>query len=271
MAILSIQSSVAYGHVGNSVAVPALQSLGFEAWRVDTVAFSNHPAHPTMRGRVVPAAEVAALLEGIAELGVLGRCAAVLTGYVGEAGTAAAMAAAIDRARAANPAALYACDPVIGDNGRAYVRAGVTEAIRETLVPRADILTPNLFELEQLAGHPATSPDAIAAAVAGLAGHSLRRLVAVTGIPGPLAGGADGELVTLLFRAGRCWRAARPRRGLRASGTGDLFAALFLGHYLRACDPAAALAAAQAGLDRVIEATLAAGADELVLRGSLLP
>ena len=148
MNVLSIQSSVVYGHVGNRAAVPALERLGHDVWPVDTVAFSNHPAHGSFRGRIVPAAEVRDLIEGLAARGVLGRCDAVLSGYLGDPATGAVVEDAVARVRAANPRTLYCCDPVIGEVGRgAYVRAGVPEAFRDRLVPLADIVTPNPFEL----------------------------------------------------------------------------------------------------------------------------
>ena len=166
MNVLSIQSTVTYGRVGNRAAVFALERLGHEVWPIDTVAFSNHPAHGGFRGRVVPAAEVSALVEGLDARGVLGRCDAVLSGYLGEPETAAVVADAVARVRAANPAALYCCDPVIGEVGRGvYVRAGIADAFRERLVPLADIVTPNPFELELLTGiAPSTLEGARAAA-----------------------------------------------------------------------------------------------------------
>ena len=132
MAILSIQSAVAYGHVGNAVAVPALQALGLEVWRVDTVGFSNHPGHGRFTGGVRPATEIAHLIEGIDTLGVMGECEAVLSGYLGEAATADAVAGAVEAARRARPDARYVLDPVIGDDGRVFVRDGVPEAIRDS-------------------------------------------------------------------------------------------------------------------------------------------
>ena len=115
MNVLSIQSAVTYGHVGNSAAVLALQRLGHDVWPVNTVTFSNHPAHGGFRGRVTPAAEVAELIRGVEERGALARCDAVLSGYLGEAGTAAVVLDAVRRVRAASPGALYCCDPVIGE------------------------------------------------------------------------------------------------------------------------------------------------------------
>jgi pyridoxine kinase len=262
MNVLSIQSTVAYGRVGNRAAVPVLERLGHDVWPVDTVHFSNHPAHGAFRGRVVPAAEVAELVDGLAARGVLGRCDAVLSGYLGDPATAGVVADAVRRVRAANPRALYCCDPVIGEVGRGvYVRPGIPEAFRDRLVPMADVVTPNPFELELLAGlAPSTLEDAHAAARALL----LRGpgLVVATGLRPPQA---PGELAVLAASRDAAWQIRHPRRRTRVWGTGDAFAALFLGAYLGRRDPRAALEHAVAALDGVLAVAEAEDADELPL------
>src|ERR1700732_3653711 len=158
MNILSIQSAVSYGHVGNSAAVFPLQRLGFEVWPVNTLQYSNHPGYGAFRGRVFEPAHVAEVITGIAERGVLGTCDAVLSGYLGDAATGEAVLDAVSRVKAANPAALYCCDPVIGDSGTGvYVRPGVAEFFQQRGLPAADIVTPNQFELEHLTGSAAAS------------------------------------------------------------------------------------------------------------------
>ena len=155
MNILSIQSWVAYGHVGNAAAVFPLQRLGAEVWAVNTVQFSNHPGYGAWTGQVFSGAQVAAVIDGIAARGVLARCEAVLSGYLGEAGVGEAVLDAVGRVRAANPAAVYCCDPVIGDDGSGvYVRPGIADFMRERAMPASDLATPNRFELEQLTGQP---------------------------------------------------------------------------------------------------------------------
>ncbi|HYW58890.1 MAG TPA: pyridoxal kinase PdxY, partial [Xanthobacteraceae bacterium] len=165
MNLLSIQSHVAYGHVGNSAAVFALQRLGVEVWPVHTVAFSNHPGYGAWTGRAADAAAVREIVDGIAARGVLGRCDGVISGYLGTADIGAEMLAAVAKVRAANPAARYCCDPVIGDAGAgAYVRPDVAELLRERAVPAADVVTPNQFELDHLSGQAsATVAQALAA------------------------------------------------------------------------------------------------------------
>jgi pyridoxine kinase len=258
MAILSIQSAVAYGHVGNAVAVPALQTLGHEVWRVDTVAFSNHPGHGRFAGEVRSAAEIGAILSGLETLGVFGECEAVLSGYLGEPGTATPVAETVQAVRRANPRSLYVLDPVIGDDGRVFVRDGVPEAIRDQLMPRADIVLPNLSELAWLTGLPTDDfAQRLTAARAILArGPSL---VVITGVAE-----AD-EMASYAISGESVWRAAAIRRESRFNGTGDLFAALFAGWFLRSRDPARALAVSVAGLDLITGETERRSVPELAL------
>jgi pyridoxine kinase len=260
--VLSIQSSVVYGRVGNRAAVPVLERLGHDVWPLDTVAFSNHPAHGAFRGRIVPAAEVAALVEGLAARGVLGRCDAVLSGYLGEAATAAVVADAVARVRAAHGGALFCCDPVIGEVGRGvYVRAGIPEAIRDRLVPLADVVTPNPFELELLTGVAPATLDTTRAAVRTLVGLG-PGLVVATGLR---LAEAPGELAVLAATRDEAWLVRHPRRTVRVWGTGDAFAALFLGVYLGRRDAPAALEHTVAALDEVLAVAEALDADELPL------
>jgi pyridoxine kinase len=266
--VLSIQSTVAYGRVGNRAAVFALERLGHDVWPIDTVAFSNHPAHGGFRGRVVPAAEVAELVEGLAARGVLGRADAVLSGYLGDAATGPVVADAVRRVRAANPDALYCCDPVIGEVGRGvYVRPGIAEVIRDELVPLADVVTPNPFELELLSGVAPATLDQARVATRALLGRGSRetagpRVVVATGLALPEA---PGELAVLAVTAEEAWWVRHPRRTVRVWGTGDAFAALFLGDYLARRDARAALEHAVSALDEILARAEAEDADELPL------
>src|SRR3712207_5370326 len=153
MNVLSIQSHVAYGHVGNASAVFPMQRLGVEVWPIHTVQFSNHTGYGAWKGRVFDGPAIEELLDGIGERGVLPRCDGVLSGYMGSADIGNAILSAVARVRAANPAALYCCDPVIGDVGRGiFVRPGIAEFMRDQAVPAADVITPNQFELDLLSG-----------------------------------------------------------------------------------------------------------------------
>src|SRR5258708_29238402 len=167
--VLSIQSWVACGNVGNTAALFPLQRLGSETWSLNTVVFSSHRGYGKWRGAAVPAEEIASLFEGIAELGILGRCDAVLSGYLGEAETGPVLLDIVTRVKQANPRALFACDPVMGDVGPGwYVRAGVPEFYRDHAMAVADIVTPNRFELEWLTGSRVSNLAEAAAAAAML-------------------------------------------------------------------------------------------------------
>ena len=261
--VLSIQSSVVYGHVGNSAAVFPLQRLGIEVLALHTVQFSNHPGYGAWTGQVFPGALVRDLVDGVAARGVLPGIDAVLSGYMGDADTCGAILDAAARVRAANPAALYCCDPVIGDTGPGvYVRAGLPELIAERAVPAADLLTPNGFELAHLTGQPVrTAADAVAAA--GRLRHRMRpggpRVVLVTSL-------GEGDAVEMLAvsDAGAV-RLRTPRLPGQFSGAGDATAALFLAAFLRGGDASAALAFAGNAIHAVLSQTVAAGARELCL------
>src|SRR6185436_14130055 len=163
-AILSIQSDVVHGHVGNGAARFALQRLGIEVWALPTVLLSNHPGHPKFRGETTPPAQLRALVAGLAENGWLSRCVGIISGYLGAADQAAVVAEAVAQVKQANPSAHYLCDPVFGDDDGAYAKPGVAEAMARHLVPLADIVAPNRFELASLTARPVQSAsDAVAA------------------------------------------------------------------------------------------------------------
>lgn len=260
--ILSIQSAVAYGHVGNSAAVFPLQRLGFEVWPVNTVLFSNHTGYGAWRGRVVGLDWVEEILEGIAERGAVPRTRAVLSGYLGDPSLGEAVLRAVARVRAERPDMVYACDPVMGDDGRGFfVRPGIPEFFRDRAVPAADIVTPNRFELAHLAGRPIGSvEDALAAAAAVRAAGP--RVVVCTSLTLP---DRPGELGVLADSADAAWIAWTPHLPVALNGTGDAFTALFLGGWLATGDLAAALGNAVAAMYALVEATQAAGSRELEL------
>ena len=256
MNILSIHSSVALGHVGNSAAVFALQRLGHEVWPIDTVVLSNHPAHGGTRGRVTPAAEIEDLVRGLGERGVLGGCAAILTGYLGAADQGPAVRAAVAAVRAANPEAVWLLDPVIGDGsgaaGRVYVKPGIAEFLRDHAVPEADILTPNGFELGLLTGRPVDTAEAALAAVDRLRERSAGRrpLVVATGLE--LHDAPKATLGLLAVDDSGAWRVTVPRLDRAAHGAGDVFAAVFLGRRLAGADLPDTLAHAAAAVHAVL-------------------
>jgi len=272
--ILSIQSWVSYGHVGNAAAVFPLQRLGFEVWSINTVQFSNHTGYGSWTGQVYAPETVAEIVDGIQARGVLPGCGAVLSGYMGSEGTALAVVGAVARVRGANPDALYCCDPVMGDVGRGvFVREGLPERIAALAVPQADILTPNQFELELLTGRSVTTlQDALDAA------HLLRgrmrpegsRIVMVTSLirqDAPPEQGGGGSIETLAVTGDGAWLCRTPLLNLDPprNGTGDAIAALFLGHFLRSGSVATALSLAMSALYALLERTHAAGTREIQL------
>ena len=263
MQVLSIQSHVAYGHVGNASAVFAMQRLGVEAWPIHTVQFSNHTGYGAWTGRVFDGPFVDELLDGMDERGVLAGIDGVLSGYLGSADIGSAVLAAVARVKAANPAALYCCDPVIGDVGRGvFVRPGIPELIREQAVPLADVLTPNHFELDQLTGGEHRTAASVAAAIEALQELG-PRTVLVTSV---VVEDTPSDAVDMVVGAGgRTWRVRTPKLGVSVNGAGDAIAAMFFVRHLKRHPPAEALALAASSTWAVLDATARAGARELQL------
>ncbi|MFC3689850.1 pyridoxal kinase PdxY [Aquipuribacter hungaricus] len=263
MSVLSIQSHVAYGHVGNSSAVFALQRLGTEVWPVHTVQFSNHTGYGSWKGRVFDGASIDEVLEGIDERGVLGGCTAVLSGYLGSADIGQAVLGAVARVRAANPGAVYCCDPVIGDVGRGvFVRPGIEELLRDVVLPVADVLTPNHFELDLLAGTTTTSLAAVKDAVASVQERGPGTVLTTSLVTDDTP---DDAVDLLASQDGRHWRIRTPKLGLSVNGAGDATAALFLAHWLPERSAADALAAATASVWGLLARTEEAGSREILL------
>jgi len=263
MNLLSINSHVAYGHVGNSAAVFALQRLGVEVWPIHTVMLSNHPGHGDFRGGAVDAAAVRDLVAGIAARGVLGDCDGVISGYLGTAEIGAEVLAAAASVKAANSSARYCCDPVIGDSDRGvYVRAEVAEFIRARLVPAADVVTPNQFELDFVSGRSSKSlRDALAAIDAV---HALGPSVVLATSVATDETPADAVDLIVSDAAGR-FRLRTPRLTHAANGAGDAIAALFFAHLVRSGSAAAALSRAASSVFGILRRTAQAGARELTL------
>jgi pyridoxine kinase len=263
MNILSIQSRVAYGHVGNAAAVFPLQRLGHDVWPIDTVGFSNHLGYPTWRGRTHTVAEVREILDGLDLLGALKSCDAVLSGYLGDKGNGEVVLEAVARVRAANPAAPYACDPVMGDRGGGlFVKPDVPAVFTELLLPAADMTFPNAFELEHLTGGRTDRlPAALEAADALRARMRPGATVVLTSL---LRTDGPADRIEVLAVSGEgAWLVDTPYHAGPPHGAGDCFAALFLGHYLKSRSVEAALARAVSGIHAVLAASAAAGAAEL--------
>jgi pyridoxine kinase len=263
MKLLSIQSHVACGHVGNSGAVFPLQRIGIEVWPVHTVQFSNHTGYGEWRGRVFSGEDIRLVVQGIEERGVLGECDGVLSGYLGSPDIGEAVVDAVVRVKTANPAASYCCDPVIGNAERGvFVHRGIPELIKERMLPIADVITPNQFELEYLAGRGAATPTDLAAALDAI--HALGpRAVLVTSLH---TDETPDDCIDLVASdgTGRC-RLRTPRLPIVANGAGDVVAALFFAHYLQNGSAAEALSRAASSIFGVLRRTADAGSREMLL------
>lgn len=256
LTVLSIQSHVVAGHVGNDAAAFALQRLGVEVWPIHTVQFSNHPGHGAWTGQAFDAAHVRSLIDGLDARGYLRRVDAVLSGYVGTAETAAAIAETAARVKTQNASAIYCCDPVMGDVGPGlFVKPDVPPFFVDTAMPLADIATPNVFELSLLTGTLVatlgTLPELVAAARALIKRGPRMVLVTSAHIVG------DGRIATLAVTADHAWRVSTPYIPLAPmpNGMGDCIAALFLGRYLQHHDIALALSQSVSSLYALVRGT----------------
>lgn len=261
--IISIQSHVAYGHVGNSAAAFPLQRLGHEVWPVNTVLFSNHTGYGAWRGDVLPVATVREVLAGVEERGGFERTKAVLSGYLGTPELGQAVLETVALVRACRPDALYVCDPVMGDLDRGFfVREGLPDFFKGEAVPRADIVTPNQFELGYLASQELQSLAEVLAAARRVRDVG-PKLVMVTSLELPER---PGELGMLAESALGTWVVWTPRLAVKLSGTGDVFTALTLANWLASRgDPVVTLERTASAMFGLVQATVEAGEDELVL------
>jgi pyridoxine kinase len=281
MAVLSIQSHVVYGHAGNSAAVFPMQRLGREVWAVNTVEFSNHTGFGGFRGKVLGAELVTELVKGLEERGVLHRCEAVLSGYLGDAAVGRAVIDAVHRVRRFSPKALYCCDPVMGDTGKGfYVKPDIPGMFRNEVTALADIVTPNQFELEALTGIKADTADEARRAIGAL--HAMGPgIVLVTsyrgaaeknaaGSGGDPAGGAAaggaGQISMLVSDRKDIYQIRTPELplGTGLAGSGDLTASIFLSRYLETGNVKKTLELCTASVYGILEASFfaAGGADK---------
>jgi pyridoxine kinase len=256
-AVIVVSSHVARGSVGNRAAVFALETLGYPVWAVPTVILPWHPGHGRAT-RIVPEPEqFAALMKDLEQAPWLGEVAGVLSGYLGDAEQAHAVASLVRAVRAKNPRATYICDPVMGDAGGLYVAEPLARALRDVLMPIADIATPNRYELEWMAGAKLDDMRSVIAA-ANEAGPAT---MLVTSAPAMIAGGIGNLLLTpsaALLAEHRIIE--RPPNGL-----GDLTAAVFLARLLDGQPAAKALQSTTAAVYEILARTAKRGGDELQL------
>jgi pyridoxine kinase len=253
--ILAISSQVAFGSVGLAVAVPALQGLGHDVIALPTVLLSNHPGYGRFAGEHIAPANLEQIADALDANGWLRGIDAILVGYLPTPEHAEWAARLIDRIRALKPAALVVCDPICGDEpGGLYLDHLVPAAIAELLLPRCDLATPNAFELSWFSGSRVASPGEAVAAARTLPAPA----VLATSIP------ADGNrLATLLIGEAAARVCYVPRQETAPHGTGDLLAALYLGHLLGGGELGSALGRSVSAVDLAI--ALSGGRDELSL------
>ncbi|WP_353113766.1 pyridoxal kinase PdxY [Microbacterium sp.] len=263
MKILSIQSAVAHGHVGNSAAVFPLQRIGVEVIPVYTVNFSNHTGYGAWRGPLIAPADVHEVIVGVEERGVLPEVDAALSGYQGSEGIADVIIDAVARVKAANPDALYACDPVMGNaKSGCFVAPAIPELLRDRVVPVADIITPNQFELGYLTG---TEPDTLESTLASVdAARAMGpNTVLVTSVERPER--AEDTIEMLAVDDKGAWLVATPHLPMKANGSGDVTAALFTAHYVSTRDAKSALELTVSSVFHLLQLTLESGERELQL------
>jgi pyridoxine kinase len=261
--ILSIQSAVAYGHVGNSAAVFPLQRIGVEVLPVYTVNFSNHTGYGAWRGPLISPEDVHDVILGIEERGVLPEIDVVLSGYQGGVGIGDVIVDAVQRVKAANPSAVYACDPVMGNaKSGCFVAPEIPELLRDRVVPVADIITPNQFELGYLTG---TDPGSLESTLASadLARAMGPSTVLVTSVERPDR--APDTIEMLVVDDAGAWIVQTPLLPFKANGSGDVTAALFTAHYRETGSAATALERTVSSVFDLIEATHRSGRRELQL------
>ncbi|WP_035919213.1 pyridoxal kinase PdxY [Knoellia sinensis] len=261
--ILSIQSSVAYGHVGNSAAVFPLQRLGVEVWPVHTVHFSNHTGYGAWRGPLMAPGDVREVVTGIEEREAMPGIDAVLSGYQGGEEIGDVILDAVARVKGANPGAIYACDPVMGNaKSGCFVHPAIPVLLRERVVPQADLITPNQFELGFLTEtEPETLEDTLASVErAREMGPST---VLVTSVLRPDR--PEGTIEMLAVHGDGAWIVQTPQLPMKANGSGDVTAALFTAHLLDTGDAGVALGRTVSSVFDLLQRTLDSGARELQL------
>ncbi|MFS0396477.1 pyridoxal kinase PdxY [Corynebacterium striatum] len=263
MNILSIQSHVTYGHVGNSAAVFPLQRAGHEVWPVHTVNFSNHTGYGDWGGPLIPAADVTSIIDGIEKRGAFEKIDAILSGYQGGPDIAGAIVDAVTRIKAVNPKALYACDPVMGNaKSGCFVSDEIPPLLRDKVVPVADIITPNQFELSYLTDHEVGTLEQTLEAVKA-AQEIGPKTVLVTSVKRPET--PEETIEMLAVDGDRAFIVATPFLPFKRNGSGDVTAALFTGHYVETHDAKLALKRTASSVYDLLHNTYEADSQELQL------
>jgi len=263
MAVLSIQSHVVYGYAGNTAAVFPLQRLGREVWAVNTVEFSNHTGYGAWRGKVLGAQLAGELVTGLEERDALKNCEAVLSGYLGDAATGKTIADAVKKVRSFSPRALYCCDPVMGDTDRGfYVKSDIPEFIKNELIPLADIVCPNQFELQALTGINIDSIETALKAVNAL--HEKGPSIVLVTSFKDTARQTDSDVIEMIVSdKNEIYKITTPLLPLggNVAGTGDMTTAVFLSRYLETGNLKTTLELCASSVFSILEASFLAAPD----------
>lgn len=263
MNILSIQSHVTFGHVGNSAAVFPLQRAGHEVWPVHTVNFSNHTGYGDWGRPMLPASDVTSIIDGIEKRGAFEKIDAILSGYQGGPDIVSVIIDAVNRIKAVNPKALYACDPVMGNaKSGCFVSDEIPPLLRDKVVPVADIITPNQFELGYLTGHEVGTLEQTLEAVKA-AQEIGPKTVLVTSVKRPET--PEDTIEMLAVDGDRAYIVATPHLPFKRNGSGDVTAALFTGHYVETHDAKLALKRTASSVYDLLHNTYEADSQELQL------
>jgi len=258
MAILSIQSHVVYGYAGNTAAVFPMQRLGREVWAINTVEFSNHTGYGSWKGKVLGGELAEELVAGLETRGVLPQCEAVLSGYMGDAAVGRAITGAVKKVRAAAPRAMYCCDPVMGDVGRGfYVKPDIPDIFRNELVPLADIITPNQFELEALTGLETQDIDNARRAIDMIHEKGPGIVLVTSYHDGKCVPSDEKKISMLVSDKSGVYSISTPELpiGVGMAGSGDITASVFLSRYLETGDVKKTLELCTASIYGIIEAS----------------
>ena len=270
MNILSIQSHVSYGYVGNKAATFPLQSLGFDVWPINTVQFSNHTGYGQWQGDIFSPQHIRAVIQGLESLDLAKQCDAILSGYIGDKAIGEVIIETVNRFRKFNPSLLYLCDPVMGDPGGkgCFVKKDIPHFFREHSITVADIITPNHFEAEILWGEKINTLQQLQQACSFFHTKGVS-IVIITRLQLKNHDDSEDYSAFLSIKNDRQWLASTPGIKLThaINGSGDLFSALYLGHFLLTKDPVVAFTQAMNTTYKIIEATAKAKQRELKIIG----
>lgn len=266
--ILSVQSHVVFGYAGNKSATFPMQLLGVDVWALNTVQFSNHTQYGKWTGMVMPQGQITEIVQGIANIGKLKDCDAILSGYMGSAQQVQEIIDVVHQVKTANPNAIYLCDPVMGHPDKGCIVAdGVKESLHHIALPEADIITPNLVELRELSGVPVNYFDDAIVAVQSLLAMGVKKVL----VKHLSRVGRESDKFEMLFANQEgVWHISRPLHTFKLEpvGVGDLTAGIFLANLLNGKSDLDAFEHTANAVNEVMELTHQSGLYELQVVGA---